>query len=197
MLIKSAEYVTSAVKPSQYPVETLPEIAFVGKSNVGKSSLINTLANRRHLARISSTPGRTRMINFFNINNALTFVDLPGYGFARVPEAVRKKWAHMIETYLSGRKNLKAVVVVLDIRRHPGPGERELFHWLDYHHLAPIVVVTKADKLSRPRQQKQLQSIVPALPVEAEDVILFSAKTRLGRDTLWEAILGKVDALNS
>ena len=120
MKILSAEFVTSAVKPDQYPPVKYPEMAFAGRSNVGKSSLINTLVNRKRLVKTSSTPGRTQLINFFDINNHFTFVDLPGYGYAKVPTAVRKKWGPMIETYLSGRDSLKGVVVILDIRRNPG-----------------------------------------------------------------------------
>ena len=130
MIIKSAEFVTSAVKPSQYPPELLPEMAFSGRSNVGKSSLINKLVNRRHLVKTSRTPGRTQLINFFDINEAFTFVDLPGYGYAKVPAAVQKKWGPMIETYLSGRKTLRGVVSLMDIRRQPGVEERNLADWL-------------------------------------------------------------------
>ena len=154
MNIKSAEFVTSATKPSQYPAAGLPEIAFAGRSNVGKSSLINVLVNRKHLVKTSSTPGRTQMINFFDINGNLTFVDLPGYGYARVPEAVQKKWGPMIETYLSGRRTLKAVVVIMDIRRTPREEEQNLIAWLKHYSIAKILVLTKADKLSKTKQKQ-------------------------------------------
>ena len=189
MIIKSAEFVTSAVKTSQYPPEVLPEIAFAGRSNVGKSSLINTLVNRKRLVKTSSTPGRTQLINFFDINQNLTFVDLPGYGYARVPAAVRKKWGPMIETYLSTRQTLKGVVIIMDIRRLPREEEQNLIHWLAHYSIASILVLTKTDKLSKTKLIKQQAAIIKALAVVKEDVILFSAKTRRGKDAVWDAIL--------
>jgi GTP-binding protein len=189
MIIKSAEFVTSATRPSQYPPAELPEVAFVGRSNVGKSSLINTLVNRKHLVKTSSTPGRTQLINFFDINDNLTFVDLPGYGYARVPASVRKKWGPMIETYLSTRKTLKGVVLIMDIRRLPRDEEQNLINWLNHFSIAKIFVLTKTDKLSKNKKIKQQDTIVRALTVEKEDVILFSAKTRRGKDAVWDAIL--------
>lgn len=189
MIIKSAEFVTSAVERSQYPPEVLPEIAFAGRSNVGKSSLINTLVNRKHLVKTSSTPGRTQLINFFDINKSFAFVDLPGYGYAKVPAAVRKKWGPMIETYLSTRKTLKGVVIILDIRRMPREEEQNLIDWLAHYALASILVLTKTDKLSKTKVIKQQAAIVKALGMAMEDVILFSAKTRRGRDAVWDAIL--------
>jgi GTP-binding protein len=188
MIIKSAEFVTSAVKPSQYPAEELPEFAFAGRSNVGKSSLINTLVNRKNLVKTSSTPGRTQLINFFKINDSLTFVDLPGYGYARVPAAVKKKWGPMIETYLSGRRTLKAVIVIMDIRRTPRQEEQNLFRWLNHHSIAGIPVLTKADKLSKTKQAKQRTAVADALAMDRGDLILFSANSRLGMENLWQAI---------
>jgi len=193
MIIKSAEFVTSAVKKSQYPPEILPEIAFAGRSNVGKSSLINTLVNRKHLVKTSSTPGRTQLINFFDINTNLTFVDLPGYGYARVPVAVRKTWGPMIETYLSTRKSLKGVVIIMDIRRLPREEEQNLIGWLAHYSIAGILVLTKTDKLSKTKLIKQQAAIIQTLAVAKEDVILFSAKTRRGRDAVWDAILTLTD----
>lgn len=193
MKIRSAKFVTSATRPSQYPPADLPEIAFAGRSNVGKSSLINTLVNRKHLVKTSSTPGRTQLINFFNINDTVGFVDLPGYGYARVPVSVRKKWGPMIETFLSKRENLKGVVVIMDIRRTPGTEESDLLHWLAHYDVASILVITKADKLSRNKQIKQLNTIIRTLGVPKEEAILFSAKTRLGRDAVWQAILDMTD----
>jgi len=149
MKIKTAEFVTSATEPSQYPPALLPEIAFAGRSNVGKSSLINTLVNRKRLVKTSSTPGRTQLINFFDINQQMGFVDLPGFGYARVPRAVKKKWGPMIETYLSGRETLKGVVVIMDIRRIPGQEELNLLGWLDHYSITGISVLTKTDKLSK------------------------------------------------
>jgi GTP-binding protein len=137
MLIKSAEFITSAVKPSQYPPAEMPEIAFAGRSNVGKSSLINTLVNRKRLVKTSNTPGRTQLINFFSVNGVLTFVDLPGYGYARVPLPVKKTWGPMVETYLKGRENLKGVVLLMDIRRLPQQEEKTLIDWLQQLHIPP------------------------------------------------------------
>jgi len=188
MKIISAEFVTSAAKSSQYPPPLLPEIAFAGRSNVGKSSLINTLVNRKRLVKTSATPGRTQLINFFDINGQMGFVDLPGYGYARVPPAVKKKWGPMIETYLSGRKTLKGVVVIMDIRRIPGPEESNLLGWLAHYSIPDILVLTKTDKLSKNKQSRQYQLIASALDRDQADFILFSAKTRRGKSALWDAI---------
>jgi GTP-binding protein len=188
MIIKSAEFVTSATKPSQYPPEGLPEIAFAGRSNVGKSSLINVLVNRKRLVKTSSTPGRTQLVNFFDINDYFTFVDLPGYGYAKVPASVRKKWGPMIETYLSGRNTLKGVVVILDIRRTPREEEHNLIAWLEHYTIASILVLTKADKLSKTKLTKQRAAVARSLALDASDLILFSAKSRKGREDVWQAI---------
>ena len=188
MIIKSAEFVTSATKPSQYPPEGLSEIAFAGRSNVGKSSLINVLVNRKRLVKTSSTPGRTQLINFFDINDDVTFVDLPGYGYARVPASVKKKWGPMIETYLSGRGTLKGVVVILDIRRTPREEELNLIAWLEHYSIDSILVLTKADKLSKTKQNKQRGVVAGTLAVDPRDLIMFSAKTRSGREKVWPAI---------
>jgi GTP-binding protein len=188
MIIKSAEFVTSATKPSQYPTEGSPEIAFAGRSNVGKSSLINVLVNRKRLVKTSSTPGRTQLVNFFDINDYLTFVDLPGYGYAKVPTSVRKKWGPMIETYLSGRNTLKGVVVILDIRRTPREEEHNLIAWLEHYAIASILVLTKADKLSKTKLAKQHAVVARSLALDSRDLILFSAKSRKGRKEVWKAI---------
>jgi GTP-binding protein len=197
MIIKSAEFVTSATTPAQYPAALLPEIAFAGRSNVGKSSLINTLVNRKHLVKTSSTPGRTRLINFFNINRQIGFVDLPGYGYAKVPLSIRKNWGPMIETYLSKRKTLKGVVVIMDIRRIPRQEESDLLGWLAHYSIAGISVLTKTDKLSKNKLTKQHHLIARALEKDKDDFILFSAKTRQGRDALWRAILSLVRIENN
>jgi GTP-binding protein len=197
MKILSAEFVTSAVKPAQYPPVKYPEMAFAGRSNVGKSSLINTLVNRKHLVKTSSTPGRTQLINFFNINNNLTFVDLPGYGYAKVPAAVRKNWGPMIETYLSTRKTLKGVVVIMDIRRIPRQEEHDLIDWLKYFSIAGILVLTKTDKLSKPKRLKQHIAIAEALVVAPDKLVLFSAKSRQGKDAIWDAILSLTELKRS
>jgi GTP-binding protein len=189
MIIKSAEFVTSAAKPAQYPPALLPEIAFAGRSNVGKSSLINTLVNRRHLVKTSSTPGRTQLINFFDINRQIVFVDLPGYGYAKVPASVKKTWGPMIETYLRARQALKGVVIIMDIRRIPRREELNLLGWLNHYSIAGILVLTKTDKLPKSKQVQQHNLIARALEMDKEDFILFSTKSRRGKDALWNAIL--------
>jgi GTP-binding protein len=189
MQIKSAEFVKSATRPAEYPPALLPEIAFVGRSNVGKSSLINTLVNRKRLVKTSATPGRTRLINFFDINGQFVFVDLPGYGYAKVPPSVRKKWGPMIETYLSGRQTLKGVVVIMDIRRTPQQEELNLLGWLSHYAIKAIVVLTKIDKLSKSKSTRQQHHIAQALSMEPQDLIIFSAKSRRGRNTLWRSIM--------
>ena len=188
MKIISADFVTSAVKPAQYPAPEFPEIAFAGRSNVGKSSLINTLVNRKRLVKTSTTPGRTQLINFFIINADLMLVDLPGYGYAKVPAAVKKQWGPMIETYLSGRPSLKAVVLLMDLRRTPGIEELAFMDWLQQYGVASVPVLTKADKLSKTEQIKQRKRIAEALERTTESLILFSAKTGLGRETIWRQL---------
>jgi len=193
MIIKSAEFVKSAVKPNQYPVSNLPEIAFAGRSNVGKSSLINILLNRKRLVKTSSTPGRTQLLNFFLINTAFAFVDLPGYGYAKVPASVQKTWGPMIETYLATRNNLRGVVLIMDLRRTPGEHEHNLIEWLSYYNLPIIMILTKADKLSKTKRRKQHLAIANALFVDAGALVLFSAKSRLGKDEIWRAIEQRLD----
>ena len=188
MIIKSAEFVKSAVKPSQYPSAELPEIAFAGRSNVGKSSLINTLVNRKRLVKTSSTPGRTQLVNFFIINKAFLFVDLPGYGYAKVPASVKKLWGPMVETYLSTRKTLKGVVLIMDIRRKPRLQELNFIEWLDYYSISKILILTKIDKLSKTKQIKQRLLIEKDLGEDNNDLILFSAKSRRGKDAVWDAV---------
>ena len=188
MIITSAEFVKSAVKSTHYPPADLPEIAFAGRSNVGKSSLINTLLNRKRLVKTSSTPGRTQLINFFNINQTFSFVDLPGYGYAKVPDAVKKTWGPMVETYLSTRKTLRGVVLILDIRRTPRTEEFSLIDWLHHYNIPMILTLTKADKLSKTKQIKQHHAVAGELAVEEKDLILFSAKSRLGKAAVWNKI---------
>jgi GTP-binding protein len=188
MIVKTAEFITSAVKPSQYPETRFPEVAFAGRSNVGKSSLINTLVNRKRLVKTSSTPGRTQLINFFTVNEELFFVDLPGYGYAKVPASVRRKWGPMIETYLKGRETLKAVVLILDLRRTPGVEEKNFIDWLKLYRKTPILVLTKADKLSKTKQKKQQAIIGETLGVDITELILFSSKTRQGKEKVWSLI---------
>lgn len=188
MHVKSAEFITSAVQVHQYPPAKYPEVAFAGRSNVGKSSLINKLVNRKHLVKTSSTPGRTQLINFFSINGALSLVDLPGYGYARVPAAVKRQWGPMVERYITNRPNLKAVVLLMDIRRTPRVEEFNLMDWLHHYRTPMILVLTKADKLSKTGQQKQARMIAQTLGIDMDDLVLFSAKSGLGKNLLWELI---------
>jgi GTP-binding protein len=182
-------FLKSSFKEEHFPPPDRPEIAFAGKSNVGKSSLINTLINRKKLARTSSTPGRTQAINFFDVNHRIYFVDLPGYGFARVPSEVKKSWGKMVEEYLKTRKNLKAVIVILDIRREVSQDDGSLLEWLNHYQIPSIAILTKADKLSRNQVYSRAKNLGKNL--EAYGIhkpIIFSAKTRLGREAIWERI---------
>lgn len=188
MIIKSAEFVKSAAKPSQYPPAILPEIAFAGRSNAGKSSLINTLVNRRRLVKTSDTPGRTQLINFFNINHNFTFVDIPGYGYAKVPSSIKKRWGPMIETYIATRGTLHGVVLIIDIRRTPAADELNLLDWFNHYRIPFILVLTKADKLSKSKQKHHRDLIAKALSVNQEDLIMFSAKSRQGKEDVLRAI---------
>lgn len=194
MQIVSAEFVKGAVKPEHYPETELCEVAFAGRSNVGKSSLINTLVNRHRLVKTSSTPGRTQEINFFEINHRLMFVDLPGYGFARAPGKVREAWGPMIETYITTRPPLKAVVTILDIRHKPTGQDIQLLQWLVSTGVVVVPVLTKADKLSKTQQKAQLKVVCQHAGLAPEDAILFSAESRLGRGSLWERLLQICDA---
>ena len=188
MIVKQTEFVKSAVKPSQYPQGNYPEIAFAGRSNVGKSSLINTLINRKNLVKTSSKPGCTQLINFFKINDELFFVDLPGYGYAKVSKKIRAQWSPMIKNYLSSRNSLVGVVLLMDIRRHPGKEELNLIQWLEINHLPWLAVLTKADKFPKQKRHKRLELISEDLGVTKDSVILFSAKSKLGRDIIWNEI---------
>ncbi len=182
-------FLKSAFRITDYPPPDRPEIAFAGRSNVGKSSLINVLVKRKELARTSSKPGRTQAINFFNLEDRVYFVDLPGYGYARVPVHVKKSWGGMVETYLEKRDNLKAVVVILDIRRDLSAGDKELLDWLNYYGKKSIVVLTKADKLSRQKCISRAKQIGNQLKeITSEKPTLFSAKTRQGQEEIWEKI---------
>lgn len=186
MIIHSASFATSATSLATCPDSPWPEIAFAGRSNVGKSSLINNLLNRRGLVRTSSTPGRTQMLNFFNINERFYFVDLPGYGFARAPRSVRERWTPMVKGYLEGRSNLRAVVWLLDVRREPTPEDLEFLDWLEANDLPTIPVVTKVDKVSRSQLLRRLEAIGRRLGLDAGLLVPFSAQTGQGRDLIWD-----------
>ena len=187
MKILTAEFVKSATLPSQYPEGDLPEIAFAGRSNVGKSSLINAITRKKNLARTSSTPGCTRLINFFLVNDRLSLVDLPGYGYAKAPLAARKEWAPMIETYLKERQALATVVVILDVRRIPSEHDITLIDWLRHYEIQPTVVLTKTDKVSR-SEAKLRQRKAREILALTSNPILFSARTGEGGDSIWKAI---------
>ena len=186
-----ARFITSAFRGDQYPPADKPEIAIAGRSNVGKSSLINTLVKRRNLARTSGRPGRTQSINFFLVNGALYLVDLPGYGYARVPITVKASWKEMVEAYLNTRPNLKAVVLILDIRRDLSAGDKDLLEWLAHRKFPIILALTKADKMSKQQARTQAGRIAAACGMYTPlGPVLFSSKTRQGRDELWKLITG-------
>jgi len=195
MNVKSAVFVTSAVRPSQFPPSDQSEVAFAGRSNVGKSSLINALLKRKNLVKTSSTPGRTQTINFFMINEGFYLVDLPGYGYAKAPKAVRERWGPMVEGYVRSRQKLCAMVVILDLRRIPSEQDHALLSWLQHLGLSSVVVLTKADKLKKGKQAQQRTLIAKDLSVDPSSLILFSAQTGMGRDELWRVLEEKMKAL--
>ncbi len=189
MIIRSAKFICSAVTPEHYPPADLPEVAFAGRSNVGKSSLINKILNRKKLVRTSKTPGRTQLLNFFEINEIYRFVDLPGYGYAKVPAEVQKRWRPMVETYLTSRSNMRGMVLLLDIRREPSKEDLNLWHWLQTMSIEVVKVITKADKLSRNKRNKQIAAIAKTLGCKKEELIEFSAMTGEGRHEIWKELL--------
>ncbi|MGC9196869.1 MAG: ribosome biogenesis GTP-binding protein YihA/YsxC [Syntrophobacteraceae bacterium] len=184
LAISSAEFITSASRCGQYPSSDLPEMAFAGRSNVGKSSLINCLVQRRKLVRTSRTPGRTQLINFFQINSAFMFVDLPGYGYAKVSESVRATWGPMVETYLTSRANLRGIVQIMDLRHPPTPEDLSLWNWLRDKNIPAVPILTKADKLSRTKWKPLRQAAGRILGIAPSEFILFSAETKQGREQL-------------
>jgi GTP-binding protein len=188
MLIQSADFVTSAPALASCPPSEWPEIAFAGRSNVGKSSLINCLLNRKGLVRTSSTPGRTQLLNFFAINEALYFVDLPGYGFARAPRSVRERWQPMVHGYLRGRSNLRAVVWLLDVRRDPSEEDLRFLDWLEESEIPTIPVITKVDKVSRNELARRVAKIASSTGLSIELLTPFSVLTRQGCEEVWELI---------
>jgi GTP-binding protein len=190
MLIKTAELETVCGITSKLPKNTLPEFAFAGKSNVGKSSLINSLLNRKALARTSGQPGKTQTINFYNINKELYFVDLPGYGYAKVPKEVAAKWGPMIERYLHTSSQLRMVFLLIDIRHKPTANDVQMYRWILSNGFSPVIIATKMDKLKRSQVKKQLQLIAQTLKVvEGVPMIPFSAVTKQGKDDIWDLIM--------
>ena len=189
MVIKNVSLETVCGITSKIPDNLYNEVAFAGKSNVGKSSLINALMNRKSLARTSAQPGKTQTINFYNINNAMYLVDLPGYGYAKVSESEKEKWGKMIEKYLKTSKKLKAVFLLIDIRHDPSANDRMMYEWMDYQGYAPISIATKLDKIKRSQVQKNIKAIREGLKVKPGTIIIpFSAETKQGRDEIWELI---------
>ena len=189
MVIKSAELETVCGITSKLPENTFPEIAFAGKSNVGKSSLINGLLNRKSLARTSASPGKTQTINFYNINKNLYFVDLPGYGYAKVSQEIRNKWGKMIERYLHASTQLKAVLLLVDIRHAPGENDVTKYNWIVANGYVPVIIATKLDKIKRSQIQKNVKAIREGLGVQPGTMIIpFSAETKQGREEIWELI---------
>ena len=189
MVIKNVNLEIVCGVTSKVPDTAYAEVAFAGKSNVGKSSLINALMNRKALARTSAQPGKTQTINFYNINDAMYLVDLPGYGYAKASEDVKAKWGKMIENYLHTSKQLKAVFLLIDIRHDPSANDRMMYEWMVYQGFAPIIIATKLDKIKRSQIQKNVKAIREGLNVQPGTTIIpFSAETKQGRDEIWELI---------
>ena len=189
MIIKDVKLETVCGVTSRLPENVLPEFAFSGKSNVGKSSLINALMNRKSYARTSSAPGKTQTINFYNINGTLYYVDLPGYGYAKVSLEVKEKWGKMIERYLRRSAMLKMVFLLVDIRHEPSGNNKLMYEWINYNGYHPVIIATKLDKINRSQVQKAVKVIRQGLGMDKEGVIIpFSAETKQGRDEIWDLI---------
>jgi len=187
--INNARFELTAVKPSQYPANNIPEMAFVGRSNVGKSSVINTLLNRKNLARVGSAPGKTRVINFYNIDDKAYFVDLPGYGYANVSKSDKSVWGKMIETYLHSRKYLELILMLVDIRHTPTDNDVLMYEWIRSYNLLHLIIAAKSDKIPRGRVNSRISDIRLTLSCTDEiPVIPFSSITKQGRDEIWEQI---------
>ncbi|MCJ7546684.1 MAG: ribosome biogenesis GTP-binding protein YihA/YsxC [Deltaproteobacteria bacterium] len=189
MKITSAEFLKSVYPQDKYPAGGYPEVAFAGRSNVGKSSLINTLVNRKGLARTSSSPGKTQSINFYLVNRSLCLVDLPGYGYAKVPQHMRKRWSPLIEDYCRNRKNLRGVVVIIDARIGPTPLDISLIQWLRDLSLPALIVMTKTDKLSKNKMARAVGQTAEALSLDPKQICTFSAHTGDGKRQLWQKIV--------
>jgi GTP-binding protein len=189
MKVHQAEFVISAMGPGQFPQDALPEIALAGRSNVGKSSLINRMIGRKNLARTSSVPGKTQTLNYYRINDSFYFVDFPGYGYAKVSKAARARWGRIIESYLRERESLKLVLHVIDLRHPPTRDDQAMNEWLVYYGIPRVVVASKADKVPRGRWEQHLQVIRTGFGMTLEEpLILFSAETGVGAERLWELI---------
>ncbi len=190
MVIKNVNLETVCGITSDFPENDKPEIAFAGKSNVGKSSLINSLINRKSLARTSSSPGKTQTVNYYNINDALYFVDLPGYGYAKTAAVVREKWGKMVERYLMGSKQLKLIFLLIDIRHEPSGNDKNMYEWIMYHGFMPVIIATKLDKINRSQIAKHIKMIKEGLGASPETKIFpFSSLTKQGKEELWDYIV--------
>ena len=194
MIIKQAELETVCGITSKLPENAFPEVAFAGKSNVGKSSLINGLLNRKSLARTSSQPGKTQTINFYKVNGDLYLVDLPGYGYAKVSNEIKAKWGRMIENYLHGSKQLKAVFLLVDIRHEPSANDKDMYQWIVAQGYEPVIIATKLDKIKRSQVQKQIKILKEGLKLlPGTQLIPFSSETKQGRDEIWDVICSFVE----
>ncbi|MGE5703632.1 MAG: ribosome biogenesis GTP-binding protein YihA/YsxC [Clostridia bacterium] len=195
MKVTSAEFIISAVGPKQYPTNGLPEIALVGRSNVGKSSLLNKMMNRKALARTSSKPGKTQTLNYFLVNNSIYLVDFPGYGYAKVAKSIKETWGSMIQSYLAKREELRFIVQLVDIRHAPSKDDVAMYNWSKEIGIPVVVVATKADKIARGRWQQHVKVIRETMNVRGGDPILvFSSETGQGRDELWQEMLNRIKA---
>ena len=193
MKIQSAEFITSVYPQGNYPAGRYPEVAFAGRSNVGKSSLINTLVNRKGLAKTSASPGKTQSINFYVINQSVCLVDLPGYGYAKVPHQVQRLWSPLIEEYCRTRKNLCGVVVIIDARIGPTPLDLSLIKWLGKLPIPALIAMTKMDKLSKNKMAQALRQTAEAITIPREEIVPFSAHTGEGKKQLWQKIVHILD----
>ena len=196
MIIKNVNLETVIGITSQIPQNSMIEIAFAGKSNVGKSSLINALINRKSLARTSAQPGKTQTINFYNINDMLYFVDLPGYGYAKVGQKEKENWGKMVERYLRQSKMLKAVFLLVDIRHDPSANDRQMYEWILANGFQPIIIATKADKINRSQLQKQIKAVKQGLEAKKDTIVIpFSAQSKQGREEIYELIDSMIEQM--